>query len=57
MNLYSNVKTYGYELPRFNNVDVYNINNVTPATVPLNNNIEHYYRWQNIYGKDKICHF
>ena len=52
--IYSNIKTYGYELPRFNNVDVYNINNVTPATVPLNNNIEHYYRWQNIYGKDMV---
>ena len=52
--IYSNVQTYGYELPRFNSVDSYNKNNVTNAATPLNNNIEHYYRWATIYGKDMV---
>ena len=52
--IYSNVQTYGYELPRFSSVDSYNKNNVTNAATPLNNNIEHYYRWATIYGKDMV---
>lgn len=52
--IYSNTKTYGYEQPVFNNTDAYNLNNVILNTTPLYNNIEHYNRWKNLYGKDIV---
>ena len=52
--IYSNSKTYGYELPVFNAVDAYSINTVVSSTVPLYNNIEHYKRWENMYGKTYV---
>jgi hypothetical protein len=52
--IYSNNKTYGYELPVFNAVDAYSINTVVSSSVPLYNNIEHYKRWESMYGKTYI---
>ena len=52
--IYSNSKTYGYELPVFNAVDAYSINTVVSSSMPLYNNIEHYKRWESMYGKTYI---
>lgn len=52
--LYSTTKKYGYELPIFKPTDAYTINNIVSSIEPLYNNIEYYYQWRNIYGKDLV---
>ena len=52
--IYSNTGTYGYELPIFNSSDAYVANNVINSKTPAYNNIEHYKRWESIYGKDLV---
>ncbi len=52
--IYSNTKQFGYELPIFNAVDAYNANNVVNSLEPLYNDIEYYYQWKDLYGKEMI---
>jgi hypothetical protein len=52
--IYSNTKQFGYELPVFNSSDVYNANNIVGSLEPLYNDIEYYYQWKNLYGKDLV---
>ena len=52
--LYSNTKQFGYELPIFNSADVYNANNVVGSLEPLYNDIEYYYQWSSLYGKELV---
>ena len=52
--LYSNNKKFGYELPIFDPVNKYGINDVSSSKTPLYNDIEYYHQWSNMYGKN-IC--
>lgn len=52
--IYSNTKTYGYEQPIFNSSESYVSNNAVNTLEPLYNDIEYYYHWKNLYGKEKV---
>ena len=52
--IYSNIKTFGYEMPSFDSKDLYSMNNVVNGREPLYNDIEYYYHWANLYGKATV---
>ena len=52
--IYSNNKKYGYELPRFLSSNVYHQNNVISSLEPLYNDIEFYWHWKDVYGKNPV---
>ena len=52
--IYSNIKTFGYEMPSFDSKDLYSMNNVVNGQEPLYNDIEYYYHWANLYGKATV---